>query len=118
MIDRLGFTIQSSLLRTHPELGLSAEAWHDFVSSPTARTLRLLQQLDEVLAYVDTEILARRYLVEAESQLGELLGLACTGEPETVNPGTGEAYTAYDHSGDTCPIHEWLVPSDQKEVSS
>ena len=110
------FSIRSSLLRARPDLGLDARAWSAFVAQPAALALRALQKYDEVAAYPPGEIEHRALIIEAESELGNLLGLACTGEPSSW---TREGVvTAYDHDGDTCPVHEWLVDSDQKEVSS
>jgi len=75
------------------------------VDQPAAVALRELQKLDEV-----TKIQPRERLIEAQDALGAELGLECTGAPE------GDGW--YDHSGDTCPIHEWLVPSDYNETES
>jgi hypothetical protein len=85
------------------------------VSSPAARALRAIQKYDEVAG--SALAASHRYLlIEAETELGALLGLDCTGEPSSW---TREGViVAYDHDGDTCPIHEWLVPSDQKEVTN
>ncbi len=69
------------------------------VNSPVALALRSLQKLDQV-----EPIGRRELLLEAQTLLGEELGLVCTGEAE------GGGF--YDHSGDTCEIHEWLVPED------
>ncbi|HEY7621725.1 MAG TPA: hypothetical protein VH834_18235 [Solirubrobacteraceae bacterium] len=81
--------------------------------SSAARALRALQRYDELAGNAD--ILHRHHLIEAETELGALLGLDCTGEPSSW---TREGIvTGYDHDGDTCPVHEWLVPSDQQEVS-
>ena len=93
--------------------------------TPAARALRLIQQLDEVTDLVrpagllpgdvHARLSTREYLIRAEDALGELLGLDCTGEPSSW---TREGViTAYSHDGETCPIHEWLVPADQREVS-
>lgn len=81
------------------------------VEAPVAVALRRLQLLDEV------ESIGRRdLLVEAQSQLGRALGLSCTGRPGIWNEDGTVA--GYDHSGGTCPVHEWLVPADApKEVS-
>lgn len=68
--------------------------------------LRALQKYDEVSGRPGARVL----LLEAQTALGALLGLECTGVPE----GDG----GYDHSGDTCPIHEWAVPSDQPDVTA
>ena len=82
--------------------------------TPAARALRAIQKYDEVAGSgLDAE--HRYLLLEAESELGALLGLDCTGEPSSW---TREGVVVgYDHDGETCPIHEWLVPSDQKEVA-
>ena len=108
------FSIRTSLLRDHPELGLSAEQVLAFVSSPAALALRAIQKYDEIAA-TGPAVMHRDLLIEAETHLGELLGLSCSGEPSSW---TREGViTAYDHDGETCPVHEWLVPSDQKEVT-
>lgn len=70
--------------------------------SPVALALRDVQRFDQMHSSgADREVLLR--VMDA---LGRALNLACTGVREP-----GEVL-AYDHSGDTCPIHEWLVPSD------
>lgn len=76
------------------------------IESPTARALRALQCYDEI-----SDARNRFLIIAAESALGEELGLECTGEPEGWNDDDGSvAY--FRHDGDTCPIHEWLVPDD------
>jgi len=82
------------------------------VSSPAARALRCLQRLDEAASLGGW----RFELIAAESALGELLSLDCTGEPSMWNADGSVA--GYDHNGDTCPVHEWLVESDQHEVAA
>lgn len=72
------------------------------------RALRAIQKYDEVFSGVH----ARFLLIEAETALGEYLGLSCTGEPDGWNEDGSIAL--YKHNGDTCPIHEWLVESDQQ----
>lgn len=80
------------------------------VSSPAALALRALQKYDEVASQQRQDIiLLRPLLIEAEDALGVLLGLECSG----VSEGGG----FYDHSGETCPIHEWLVEADGAEGS-
>lgn len=74
-------------------------------SGPVALALRAIQKYDQLA----TEVEYRDLLVEAETQLGAALGLECTGEVEGEIGGSGHFY---DHSGETCPTHEWLVPSD------
>jgi hypothetical protein len=110
----MAFSIRSSLIRARPDLGLSASAWSDFISQPAALALRAIQKYDEVAgSALDAQ--HRYLLIEAETELGRLLGLDCSGEPGSW---TREGVvTAYDHDGDTCPVHEWLVESDQKEVT-
>lgn len=71
-----------------------------------ARALRLLQVLDEVACLDDHRYL----LIRAETALGEVLGLECSGVP-AIEGADGLA-DGYDHSGGTCPVHEWLVPAD------
>ncbi len=90
------------------------------VSSPLALALRAIQKYDEVAGFTPklgadplAEIEARVLLIEAETILGNLLGLECTGEPTAWSLDDGRV-TGYSHNGDTCPIHEWLVPADQK----
>lgn len=72
------------------------------VRTPVALALRALQKLDEL-----DSIPNRHLLIEAQTQLGKDLGLECTG----VRDGEG-----YEHNGDTCPIHEWLVPGDAATI--
>lgn len=67
--------------------------------------LRAIQKLDELQPTPH-----RHLIIEAESRLGELLGLECTGVADWWNDDGTPA--GYSHNGDTCPIHEWLVPSD------
>lgn len=74
------------------------------LTGPAARALRTIQKLDQLLP-IETLVVHRSLLLEAETALGEVLGLECGGKDQ----GGGGFY---DHSGDTCPIHEWLVPSD------
>jgi hypothetical protein len=84
------------------------------VDSPVALALRALQKLDEVQgldgATVNVAGKHRYLIIEAQSHLGEALGLECTGAPDGTNEDGTVAY--YSHDGDTCPIHEWLVDSD------
>lgn len=87
-----------------------------FLSS-AALALRAIQRYDEVAGNSPPDLLHRYLLIEAETALGELLGLTCTGEPSMWSLDDPSKVTGYDHNGDTCPIHEWLVESDQKEVS-
>jgi len=78
--------------------------------APLARALRALQKYDEVVSDVDHRYL----LIEAETILGDELGLDCTGEPGGWNADGSVAL--YDHNGETCPVHEWLVEEDQRTV--
>jgi hypothetical protein len=74
--------------------------------SNVREALRLLQKLDERHDLGD-----HRYLViAAETKLGEELGLECTGVVEGRNEDGSPAY--YAHDSETCPIHEWVEPSD------
>ena len=74
-------------------------------ASREALLLRGLQILDELVTVPDRSI-----LIVAESELGAELGLECTGRPGGwAEDGT---VVAYDHNGETCPIHEWLEESD------
>ena len=73
------------------------------------RALRALQKYDELVGS-GADVPGRHLLIEAETALGAILGLTCTGVEET--PGY------YDHSGDTCPVHEWLVPEDHAAVTA
>jgi hypothetical protein len=76
------------------------------VSAAVEDALRALQKLDELHDLGD-----HRYLViEAQTDLGEALGLECTGVVDGENEDGSPAY--YSHNGDTCPIHEWLYESD------
>jgi hypothetical protein len=76
------------------------------IETDAALSLRALQKLDE-LATLDGH---RYLLIEAETRLGDMLGLDCTGVPAIWNADGSVA--GFDHNGDTCPIHEWLVPDD------
>jgi hypothetical protein len=78
--------------------------------SPLGLALRALQRLDEVADLG----LNRQHLIEAETILGAALGLDCTGEPGSWNGEGG--VIGFDHNGDTCPVHEWLVESDQVKL--
>lgn len=73
--------------------------------SPAAQALRALQVLD---AHTGNKLRSTASMnvlyTEALDCLGAALGLKCTGEHE------GGRF--YDHSGDTCPIHEWLDERD------
>jgi hypothetical protein len=82
--------------------------------SDLSLALRAIQQYDELAPY--SELGLRYLLIRAEDALGRELGLTCTGEPSSWEVGT-ERVTGYDHNGDTCPIHEWLVEGDQQEVA-
>lgn len=86
--------------------------------TPAARALRALQKLDELSPIPGGDFVGspgtisaghRRLLLEAEDALGELLGLSCTADDAS-------AFPFYSHNGETCPIHEWLVPSDATEL--
>lgn len=82
------------------------------VESELALALRELQKLDEV-----ADLNGHRYmLIRAESHLGEILGLSCTGEPAIF--AADGSVDGYDHDMGTCPIHEWLVPDDQREITN
>lgn len=71
--------------------------------------LRALQKLDEL------ESVSNRYLIiQAEDHLGVIADLVCTGEVDGVNADGTPAF--YDHNGETCPIHEWLVEADGREI--
>lgn len=73
---------------------------------PLVQALRSLQIYDELKG--DNE--NRHLLVKAMDALGEELGYVCTGVPDGRNEDGSVAF--YAHDGDTCPIHEWLVPDD------
>jgi hypothetical protein len=71
--------------------------------------LRALQQMDEVSIITTKDdarpgVNGRRLLTDALTALGHAMGLTCTGTLDD------EGY--YDHSSETCPIHEWLVGDD------
>jgi hypothetical protein len=74
---------------------------------PLARALRALQVYDELTA---AAVGNRHLLIQAETILGEELGLECAGEEDGWNEDGTVAF--YKHDGDTCPVHEWLVPDD------
>lgn len=74
--------------------------------------LRELQRLDEAHELGEH----RHYLIRAQTELGELLGLECTGEVDGTNADGSPAF--YSHNGNTCPVHEWLVPEDQHELET
>jgi hypothetical protein len=74
------------------------------------QALRALQKLDEIVS-----LGTHRYLlIEAETALGELLGLECTGEVDGTNADGTPAF--YSHNGSTCPIHEWLIEQDGRDI--
>ena len=75
---------------------------HPEHNTPAARALRAIQTLDELLPTAEH----RRYIIEAEDALGWILGLDCTADDPRDTPHLS-------HNGETCPIHEWLVPADQ-----
>lgn len=81
--------------------------------TPIALALRAIQKYDEMAPVSGPH---RYLLIEAETHLGKCLGLTCTGEVDGTNEDGTPAY--YSHNGDTCPIHEWLVPTDAPEVSA
>jgi hypothetical protein len=94
------------------------------VDSDLATALRSLQKFDQI-ASVDkhSPVRSRPLFLEALDALGRALDLECTGvkEPYQVRlgpHGRGPKRTVigYDHSGDTCPIHEWLVLADHDEL--
>lgn len=70
--------------------------------SPAGLALRAIQKYDQLATF--EAVGQRRLLIEAMDALGDELGLECTGDAD----GDG----LYDHSNGTCPVHEWLVPSD------
>jgi hypothetical protein len=77
------------------------------IETPVAKALRALQIYDEL---TPATVGNRHLVMEAETALGEELGLECTGEPDGWNEDGSVAF--YSHNGGTCPIHEWLVPDD------
>lgn len=79
------------------------------MSTEVETALRALQKLDEAHNLGDH----RHFLIEALTALGAELGLECTGVVDGTNPDGSPAY--FSHNGDTCPIHEWLVPEDSRE---
>jgi hypothetical protein len=81
------------MLRDHPALGDTSSA---------RSALRLIQVYDETKD--------RGYLMAACESLAALLGLVCSGDAE----GDGN----YDHSADTCPVHEWVDTNDQRFVEN
>lgn len=82
--------------------------------TPAGRALRALQVYDELIPGTEKGAAhTYRYLIiEAETALGEVLGLECTGEEDGWNEDGSVAF--YSHDGDTCPVHEWLVPADHE----
>ena len=84
----------------------------DHVQTHAATALRAIQRLDELSDLGEN----RRHLIEAETALGEVLGLVCTGEEDGWNEDGSVAY--FSHNENTCPIHEWLVPQDGRELHS
>lgn len=85
------------------------------ITSTDALSLRALQMLDEIAtpAWLDAH---RHELLAAEDELGERLGLECTGIRE---PGD---FLSYDHGKRgrgaevTCPVHEWLTVDDYNGI--
>ena len=70
-------------------------------TSDLALALRAIQKADD-LPPGSPE--ARDYLMRACDLLGFQLGLECSSDDPR------------DHNGDTCPIHEWLVPGDHEDL--
>lgn len=81
----------------------------EHVQAHAANALRALQRFDELEKFGN-----RHLLIQAETELGAVLGLECTGEEDGWNEDGSVAY--WSHNGITCPIHEWLVQSDAAEV--
>lgn len=79
--------------------GLREATAHVQTEGNVASALRALQVLDQVSAF-DHRVL----LSEAQTALGEELGLTCTGVDE------GDGF--FSHDAGTCPIHEWLCPDE------
>jgi hypothetical protein len=69
-----------------------------------ALALRGLQMLDQMQRDRQRSALERATLYRCMDSLGACLFIACTG--------TGSPDEGYEHNGDTCPVHEWLVPDD------
>lgn len=76
------------------------------MSARVEDALRALQKLDEIHDLGDH----RYFVIEAQTALGEELGLECTGAPSGWNEDGSPAY--YSHDSETCPIHEWFDESD------
>jgi hypothetical protein len=95
------------------------------VESEVARALRALQKFDQIATVEKhSPVRSRPMFLEALDALGRQLGLECTGvkEPYQVKLGPNRKgpkvwVIGYDHSGETCPIHEWLVESDHDEIT-
>lgn len=74
----------------------------------TARALRGLQVLDKMQGRGARRAWYERTLMlRAMDALGAQLSIRCTG---VGNPEEG-----YDHNGDTCPVHEWLIEADYQQ---
>ena len=86
----------------------------EHVQTHAETALRALQRLDELAGGAFNLGENRRHLIEAETALGEVLGLVCTGVPDGWNEDGSVAY--YSHNENTCPIHEWLYPQDGRDV--
>lgn len=63
--------------------------------------LRALQKFDQVSSIANDQ---RQRLMAVQDDLGEIVGLDCTGALDMEG--------RYEHNGGTCPIHEWVDEND------
>jgi hypothetical protein len=87
------------------------------LETPAALALRALQKYDQAVPVAQQSgppdravLVSRPLLLEAQSELGKLLGLRCAGVAE------GNGW--FSHNGETCPVHEWLVAEDHDAVQA
>lgn len=99
--------------RANPTV-FSAETYTDSrgntrsANTPAAQTLRAMQMLDSRSSYgLRRDYRTRELWCEAYDQLGKLLGLKCSGYANPQSEGGG-----YSHDGESCLLHEWLIPGD------
>lgn len=83
----------------------------ELIGSTDAISLRALQMLDEI-ANADWLAEHRHWLTAAQDELGERLGLECTGEVEMIDGRRSYNHGHLPYANHTCPIHEWLQVGD------
>ena len=84
-------------------------------SERIANALIAIQKYDDRAGNQPADIVHRYLLIRAETELGAVLGLTCTGEPSGWN--ADGTIASWSHDDDTCPIHEWhyTLPDDERQ---